>query len=80
MTDQMLSTLNNDLKELARYLEISHDEIRARACNTFCKGNIVIHIFSPDDAVYTNFTNIKPVEMKNMYDGGKRVVMEYLKR
>ena len=80
MTDQMLSTLNNDLKELARYLEISHDEIRAKACNTFCKGNTMIHIFSPDDAVYTNFTNIKPVEMKNMYDGGKRVVMEYLKK
>jgi predicted acylesterase/phospholipase RssA len=79
MTDQMLSTLNNDLNELARYFEIGFDDIRERACNTFRKGNIVIHIFSPDDAVYTNFTNIKPSEMKNMYDGGKRVVMEYLK-
>lgn len=78
MTDQMLSTLNNDLKEIARFLEISPEDIREKACNTFRKDNIAIHIFSPDDAVYTNFTDIKPSEMKNMYDGGKRVVMEYL--
>lgn len=80
MTDQMLSTLNNDLKEIANYLGIPHEEIRQKACNTFRKDNIVIHIFSPDDAVYTNFTDIKAHEMKNMYDGGKRVIMEYLKR
>lgn len=80
MTDQMLSTLNNDLKEIANYLGISHEEIRQKACNTFRKDSIVIHIFSPDDAVYTNFTDIKAHEMKNMYDGGKRVVMEYLRK
>lgn len=78
MTDQMLSTLNNDLKELARYLGITFDEIREKTCNTFKKGEVTINLFSPEDAVFTNFTDIKPQQMKNMYDGGKRVVMEYL--
>jgi len=40
---------------------------------------VTINLFSPEDAAYTNFTDIKPEEMKLMYDGGKRVIMEYLK-
>lgn len=78
MTDQMLSTLTNDLKELARFLGISFDDIRTFPCKSFTKGNITINIFSPDDAVYTNFANIQVSEMKNMYNGGKRVVMDFL--
>ena len=78
MTDQMLHTLTNDLKFLANYLGIRFDDITHKSCNTFRKGNVIINIFSPEDAVYTNFTNIKPEEMANMYKGGKTVVMEYL--
>ena len=77
MTDQMLSTLSNDLRRIADFLEIEYDELREKPCNTFQKDGVTINIFSPDDAVYTNFTNIKPEEMKNMYTGGKRVVMDF---
>lgn len=78
ITHQMLHTLTNDLKELARYIGIDYDEIRAKPCNTFTKGNVVINIFSPNDAAYTNFTDIKASEMKCMYDGAKRIITEYL--
>tara|TARA_B100000214_G_scaffold362517_1_gene327037 strand:- start:541 stop:1503 length:963 start_codon:yes stop_codon:yes gene_type:complete len=80
MTDQMLCTLNRDLMDLARYLNISFEEIREKACNTFANDTVTINIFSPDDASYSHFTNIKPEQMKSMYDGGKRVVMEYMKK
>lgn len=78
ITHQMLHTLTNDLKDLARYLGIEYDEIRDKPCNTFKKNGVTINIFSPDDAAYTNFTDIKPEEMKCMYDGAKRVITEYL--
>ena len=77
MTDQMLSTLSNDLRRIADFLGIEYDELREKPCNSFQKDGVTINIFSPDDAVYTNFTNIKPEEMKNMYTGGKRVVMDF---
>lgn len=79
MTGQMLGTLTNDLKRIADFLEIDYEEIREKPCNTFCKDGVTINIFSPDDATYTNFTDIKAEEMKLMYDGGKRIIMEYLK-
>jgi predicted acylesterase/phospholipase RssA len=79
MTDQMLSTLNHDLKELAMFLGISFETIREKACNSFEKDGVVINIFSPDDASFTSFTNIKAEEMKSMYESGKRIIMEYLK-
>ena len=77
MTDQMLSTLSNDLRRIADFLEIEYEELRQNPCNTFHKGGVTINIFSPDDATYTNFTNIKPEEMRNMYNGGKRIVMDF---
>ena len=80
MTDQMLSTLSNDLRRIADFLEIEYDVLRQKPCNTFHKGGVTINIFSPDDATYTNFTNIKPDEMRNMYKGGKRIVMEFLQK
>ncbi|MBH46062.1 MAG: hypothetical protein CMC93_05550 [Flavobacteriaceae bacterium] len=79
MTAQMLGTLTNDLTKLADFLGISFEEIREKPCNSFYKDGVMINLFSPDDATYTNFTDIKPEEMKMMYDGGKRVIMEYLK-
>jgi hypothetical protein len=78
ITDQMLGTLTNDLKLLAQFLDIDYEKIRAKPCNTFYKDQVTINIFSPDDAVYTSFTNIQAFEMKNMYDGGRRIIMEYL--
>jgi len=74
----MLGTLTNDLKLLAQFLDIDYEKIRAKPCNTFYKDQVTINIFSPDDAVYTSFTNIQAFEMKNMYDGGRRIIMEYL--
>lgn len=79
MTAQMLGTLTNDLTKLADFLGISFEEIREKPCNSFYKDGVMINLFSHDDATYTNFTDIKPEEMKMMYDGGKRVIMEYLK-
>ena len=79
MTDQMMSTLINDLKDIARYLEVDFDQLRYRACNTFVKDKVIINIFSPDDAIYSHFTHIDPEQMRRMYEGGRRVVMEYLK-
>ena len=79
MTDQMLSILNKDLRELATFLGISFEEIRKQPCNSFKKDEVVVHIYSPDDATFTSFTNIKSDEMKRMYQSGKRIVIDYLK-
>jgi hypothetical protein len=65
------------LRRIADFLEIEYEELRQTPCNTFQKGEVTINIFSPDDATYTNFTNIKPDEMRNMYKGGKRIVMDF---
>ena len=78
ITDQMLNVMYNDLRDLARYLDISFEELTEKPCNTFITESVTIRIFSPDDGRYSNFTAIDPKEMADMYKSGKRVAMGLL--
>ncbi len=79
ITDQMLNVMYNDLRELARYLDIPFEELTEKPCNTFITEDVTIRLFSPDDGRYSNFTAIDPKEMENMYKSGKRVAMDFIK-
>lgn len=78
ITDQMMNCMYNDLRDLARYLDITFEELTDKPCNTFITEKVTLRIFSPDDGRYSNFTAIDPKEMEYMYKGGKRVAMEFL--
>ena len=76
----MLNTLLNDLQLLADYLEIDVLELSRSPCNTIKKNGQTIHIYSPKNAKFTTFTDIKKEEMEKMYNDGKSVIQEYLKQ
>ena len=80
ITVQMLNTLLNDLQLLADYLEIDVLELSRSPCNTIKKNGQTIHIYSPKNAKFTTFTDIKKEEMEKMYNDGKSVIQEYLKQ
>jgi len=80
ITDQMLSTMLNDLQLLANYLEVDVNELWRDPCNTVKKNSQTIRIYSPRDAKFTSFTDIKKEEMEEMYADGRSVICEYLKQ
>ena len=80
ITDQMLSTMLNDLQLLANYLEVDVNELWRYPCNTVKKNGQTIRIYSPKNAKFTTFTDIQKEQMEEMYNDGKTAVQEYLKQ
>eukprot|EP00945_MAST-04E_sp_MAST-4E-sp1_P008742 g8742.t1 len=80
ITDQMLSTMLNDLQLLADYLEVDVNELWRDPCNTVKKNGQTINIYSPKNAKFTTFTDIQKEEMEEMYNDGKSAIQEYLKQ
>lgn len=76
--DIMLLTMENDLKRLAKLLNITYEELTVDNCSEFTHNDLTIRILSPNDGEFTSFISMNPATSMKLFESGARSVRDYL--